>query len=67
MRSEIRGQRSEVRKGKTGNCWALLLLLLGILAITGCASTESDNLSARPWNSPKSWENGLPSAMTEGR
>jgi hypothetical protein len=47
--------------------WFLLLLLLASLGLIGCASTDPDNLSARPWNSPKSWENGLPSAMTEGR
>jgi hypothetical protein len=45
----------------------LLLLALAALALTGCASTESDNLSARPWNTPKTWETGLPSSMTEGR
>ncbi len=38
-----------------------------LLSTSGCATTESDNASARPWNSPKSWEHGLPSAMTEGR
>jgi hypothetical protein len=49
------------------------LLVLGLLAVicislSGCASTESDNVSARPWNSPKSWETGgLPSSMNEGR
>ena len=45
----------------------LLLLLLGAVAVSGCASTESDNLSERPWNEPKSWETGLPAGMTEGR
>jgi hypothetical protein len=45
----------------------LLLLMLAALALAGCASAESDNLSVRPWNSPKSWENGLPSGLTEGR
>ena len=45
----------------------LLLLLLAVIGAAGCASTESENMSARPWNSPKSWENGLPSSMTEGR
>jgi hypothetical protein len=38
-----------------------------LCALTGCATTESENASVRPWNSPKSWEHGLPSAMTEGR
>jgi len=45
----------------------LLLLALAGLVMSGCASTESENLSERPWNSPKGWENGLPSTMTEGR
>lgn len=45
----------------------LLGLVLGALGLSGCASTEPDNMSERPWNSPKGWENGLPSGMTEGR
>lgn len=46
----------------------LLFLAAFALALTGCATTdEGDNASERPWNSPKSWENGLPSNMMEGR
>ena len=45
----------------------LLLLLTAAAALSGCATTDSDELSARPWNTPKSWENGLPSGMMEGR
>lgn len=47
----------------------LLLVALGLLGFAaGCASTaDSDNLSERPWNAPKSWENGLPAGMMEGR
>ncbi len=45
----------------------LLLLGLSLLALAGCATTESDNAATRPWNSPKGWETGLPSGMTEGR
>jgi len=45
----------------------LLLLLLTGAALSGCASTESENESVRPWNAPKSWENGLPAGMMEGR
>jgi len=42
--------------------------LFVLVAASGCATTgEPDNASVRPWNSPKSWEHGLPSAMTEGR
>lgn len=43
-----------------------LLALVGFAAlITGCKT--DDDLSSRPWNTPKTWENGLPSSMTEGR
>jgi hypothetical protein len=45
----------------------LLILALAGMWLSGCASTDSENLSERPWNSPKGWENGLPSSMTEGR
>jgi ABC-type uncharacterized transport system auxiliary subunit len=42
---------------------ANLLLLLALLALAGslcgCASTEADNASVRPWNTPQGWENGL--------
>jgi hypothetical protein len=44
--------------------WAfLLLLVLAAVTFIGCATTESDNMSERPWNSPQGWENGLPSSM----
>jgi hypothetical protein len=46
----------------------LLLLVLTAFGLTACSTTEdTDNASVRPWNTPKSWENGLPSNMTEGR
>jgi len=45
----------------------LLLLVLTGLAGGGCATTEPENMSARPWASPKSWETGLPAGMLEGR
>ena len=48
-------------------CAASLLLALGGLVLTGCASTDNENLSERPWNSPKTWETGLPSNINEGR
>lgn len=53
------------------NSWrrkcVLWLALAGVgLALTGCR-TGGDDLSERPWNTPKSWENGLPSALTEGK
>ena len=46
--------------------YLLLLTLAGLsLLATGCKT--DDELSSRPWNAPKSWENGLPASMTEGR
>ena len=42
-----------------------LMMLLGVGA--GCQTNESDNLSSRPWNSPRGWESGLPSTLNEGR
>jgi len=46
----------------------LLLLALTAFVLTACSTTEeTDNASVRPWNTPKGWETGLPSNMTEGR
>jgi len=47
----------------------LLVLVLGAIAgaLTGCSTTESENQSAIPWNSPKSWEHGLPSGINPGQ
>ena len=42
--------------------WLLLLALAG-LVLSGCASTESDNMSERPWSTPQGWENGMPSGL----
>ncbi len=49
--------------------WGFLMSVLALVVVfsSACASTESENLSARPWNTPRNWENGIPAAMTEGR
>jgi hypothetical protein len=48
--------------------WILLgLLVVSGLVMGGCATSEPDNMSARPWNAPRSWETGLPSGLFEGR
>jgi hypothetical protein len=44
-----------------------LLLSLAAVFLGGCATSEPDNASARPWNAPKTWETGLPSNAFEGR
>jgi hypothetical protein len=46
----------------------LLLLVLPLAALTfsgaGCSTTaESENMSSRPWNSPRGWEYGIPGMM----
>ncbi|HZT22675.1 MAG TPA: hypothetical protein VFB55_07185 [Verrucomicrobiae bacterium] len=41
--------------------WLWLSLALATLFLAaGCASTEPDNASTRPWNTPQGWEGGLP-------
>jgi len=41
-------------------CFLFALILLGA---TGCASTDPENVSVRPWNAPNGTENGIPSGM----
>ncbi len=55
------------RLNRTFTAFLGLALLAGAALLSGCQTTDPDNLSARPWNSPKGWENGLPSGMMEGR
>lgn len=45
---------------------ALTLSWLGAGGGLGC-TTNQENISERPWNTPKSWETGLPSGMIEER
>jgi hypothetical protein len=47
---------------------AVIVVVLAciVLALGGCATTDSENVSERPWDSPQGWEHGLPSSMTEG-
>jgi hypothetical protein len=48
---------------------AHLLLLLALAAfavvVSGCSSTESDNASVRPWNSPEGWQGGALDGMMD--
>lgn len=43
----------------------VLLTLLGVLlmGVSGCATTDTQNASVRPWDAPQGWENGIPSGM----
>jgi hypothetical protein len=48
-----------------------LFLLIAFTAlvgmISGCATSEPDNASVRPWNTPTGWENGLGGMDTQHR
>ncbi len=46
---------------------SLILLAGGLLFLAGCSTTDSENASPRPWNGPKTWENGVPAGLYEGR
>jgi uncharacterized protein YcfL len=51
---------------KTSRLFATLLILSAAsLLCIGCKS--EDELSTRPWSTPRSWESGLPAGLTEGR
>jgi hypothetical protein len=43
------------------------LLLAAILTISGCATTEGDNMSSRPWGYRSGYDPGLPGMMNEGK
>ena len=48
--------------------WLVILALGAIpLLFSGCATTEDENMSERPWNTPKNWEHGLPTGMMQDR
>jgi uncharacterized lipoprotein YajG len=42
---------------------AAVALLASAFFLTGCATTEAENMSERPWNAPKNWEHGMPTGM----
>ncbi|MBL9166842.1 MAG: hypothetical protein JNN07_03810 [Verrucomicrobiales bacterium] len=46
---------------------AFLGCLVLVLGFSGCGTPETANKSDRPWNTPRSWEHGLPSGINEGR
>lgn len=55
---------------RTYRGWLLgLLLAVQALSLAGCGTVEGDarNSSQRPWNTPKSWETGMPGGLMEGR
>jgi hypothetical protein len=54
---------------KTFQFLVLAALFCAIAFLTGCATTESENLSERPWNSPTAGigSGSLPMDINRGR
>ena len=74
--TEVRGQKSEIRTQAvvrahltTFRRFFVITALLALLGLSGCANLnpDGDNTAETPWNKHQTWENGLPSSMTEGR
>ncbi len=38
-----------------------------LLGTSGCALSDSNDMSEQPWNAPKTWETGVPQSMQQGR
>ena len=45
----------------------LLIAVAGLSSLTGCKTTEGDDLSARPWSQPRGWESGVPGFIQNDR
>ena len=45
-------------KIRAAHLFLVLVLAALAVAISGCASTEPDNASVRPWNTPEGWQGG---------
>jgi hypothetical protein len=55
------------RRSGGARIWLCLALVAAAFWLGGCASKDPDDISARPWNSPRGWESGLPPGMFEHR
>jgi predicted component of type VI protein secretion system len=50
------------------NSFRFFLLIAAVACVfAGCATTEPDNASERPWNVQQGWQHGLPSTINQGR
>ena len=46
---------------------AIIFAVLGLGLTTGCIGPDTENKSARPWNTPRPWEHGIPGSISERR
>ena len=58
-RSRPRIRLAEMKNFSAQWLWPLLLGAL-LLGVSGCSTTEPENASVRPWNTPQGWESGMP-------
>ena len=47
--------------------FAILFAVLALVLTTGCIGPDAENKSARPWNTPRPWEHGIPGSISERR
>jgi len=52
-------------KIRVAHLFLMLVLTALAMAISGCASTEPENESVRPWNSPEGWQGGSLGGMMD--
>jgi hypothetical protein len=66
--ADVFGRRNS---GRVARMFLAASLLVGSLAsgslLTGCASTEPENASSRPWNAPTRGGSGFPGIVTDQR
>jgi hypothetical protein len=48
-------------------CFYWFVVAAVITLFSGCATSDPQNASVRPWNAPQSWEGGLPVDMGQHR
>ena len=47
--------------------FAILFAGLAMGLTAGCIGPDPENKSARPWNTPRPWEHGIPGSISERR
>ena len=47
--------------------FAILFASLALGLTAGCIGPDPENKSARPWNTPRPWEHGIPGGISERR